>query len=132
MPTYAPTGRPGAPVLATSTVGLLAPTTGLAPITAVAAMPLRAPVQLKSQEQAALRQYHIFASLRPWWIGQQYLTPQERPVDLPATLTLLAALALGGSALVAFGVTSRERQRAGRTNRSLALAAGNATHSSPS
>jgi hypothetical protein len=103
LPTYAPTGRSGGPVVTISTIGLLVPTTELAPISAAAALPLRAPVHLKAQEQAAVRQYHIFASLRPWWIGQQYLEPAQRPVDLTATAALLMVLLIGGGVLIAHG-----------------------------
>jgi hypothetical protein len=51
----------------------------------------------------AIRQYQVFASLRPWWVHQQYLPPDDRPVDLAQTVLLLAALSGGGLLLMAQG-----------------------------
>jgi hypothetical protein len=42
-----------------------------------------------TQYREAVHRYHVFASLRPWWISQQYLAPKDRPVDLVRTLALL-------------------------------------------
>jgi hypothetical protein len=53
--------------------------------------------------RAARRDYHIFTSLRPWWISQQYLTPGERPVDLGRTAGLLLAVVAAGLALLLVG-----------------------------
>src|SRR5262249_6770045 len=44
--------------------------------------------------QEAVRKYHVLNSLRPWWISQWYLLPEERPVDLPATGSLLGGILL--------------------------------------
>jgi hypothetical protein len=53
--------------------------------------------------RAAVRTYHVFDSFRPWWLGQQYLPPEEQPVDLGRTLALLLTLAAGGLAAVLAG-----------------------------
>ncbi len=58
---------------------------------------------LSSRITEAIWDYHVFASLRPWWIHQQYLPPEERPVDLARTVMLLTAAAAGGLALVLLG-----------------------------
>jgi hypothetical protein len=34
--------------------------------------------------------YHVLNSLRPWWISQQYLAADRRPVDLTRTAGLLS------------------------------------------
>ncbi|HYT94763.1 MAG TPA: hypothetical protein VEL76_38960, partial [Gemmataceae bacterium] len=53
--------------------------------------------------QAAVRKYHVLNSLRPWWLSQWYLPPEERPVDLLATCGLLAGMLLAGLALMLLG-----------------------------
>lgn len=83
----------------TSTLGLLAPPAAPAPLAAAAALPLRGPVHARAHAQAAVHRYHIFASLRPWWISQQYLDPAERPVALAPTALLLVVLGAAGLAL---------------------------------
>jgi hypothetical protein len=44
------------------------------------------------------RRYHIYNSLRPWWLSQQVLSRQDRPVDIERTLALL--LILGAAAVL--------------------------------
>jgi hypothetical protein len=44
----------------------------------------------------AVRRYQVLNSLRPWWVSQWYLPPEERPVDLLATAALLAGALLIG------------------------------------
>ncbi len=100
-PTCAPTLPSGFPVVVASTVALPASPPGFGPLSAVAALPMRTPVHNRAHPQAAVRQYHIYAALRPWWLSQQYLTPAERPVDLPGTLLLLAGLGACGLVVMA-------------------------------
>jgi hypothetical protein len=102
-PTYGPTLPSGYPVVVASTVGLSAAPPGFGPLSAAAALPMRTPVHNRAHSQAAVRQYHVFAALRPWWLSQQYLTPAERPVDLPGTLLLLAGLGAAGLVVMAAG-----------------------------
>jgi hypothetical protein len=52
------------------------------------------------QYTGAVERYHVFSSPRPWWISQQYLAPDQRPVDLEMTLALLAGLAALGGVLM--------------------------------
>jgi hypothetical protein len=106
-PTYAPTLPSGFPVVITSTAGLLVSPAGPSPLAAAAALPLRSPVHGRAHLQAAVRHYHVFASLRPWWISQQYLPPAERPVDLPRTLLLLAVVGTLGLGLMVAGDARR-------------------------
>ena len=47
--------------------------------------------------------YQVFASLRPWWVHQQFLAPEDRPVDLADTVLLLGAVCGGGLLLMAMG-----------------------------
>jgi hypothetical protein len=48
--------------------------------------------------QNTARHYHIYNSLRPWWICQQVLPENERPVNIDRTVLLL--IALGGFGVV--------------------------------
>jgi hypothetical protein len=57
---------------------------------------------ISSRIQEAVWDYHVFASLRPWWV-QQYLSPEERPVDLSRTVLFLLTAASGGLALMLLG-----------------------------
>jgi hypothetical protein len=111
-PTYAPTLPSGLPVVATSTVGLAASPPGCGPLSAAAALPLRAPPYYRACTRAALRRYHVFSSLRPWWLSQQYLALAERPVRLAGTLLLLTGLGVAGLAVMA-GACFRGRCGAG-------------------
>jgi hypothetical protein len=109
VPTYATTLRSGMPEVAASTVGLLAPGPGLPPLSATAALPLRAQVHGRAHAEAAVRHYHVFSSFRPWWISQQYLPAAERPVDLAWTMALLCCLGVSGLGLmIAFGRHGRQ------------------------
>jgi hypothetical protein len=49
------------------------------------------------------RTYYIFASLRPWWVSQQHLPPEERPVALGRTVALLLGVAAAGLGLILLG-----------------------------
>jgi hypothetical protein len=104
-PTYAPTLPSGAPAVTASTLGLLAPWPHtMAPVSSAAAAPLRAPVHLRTQYQTAVKRYQVFASLRPWWISQTYLSPAERPVGLMPTVAILLGLGGAGFALIVLGL----------------------------
>jgi hypothetical protein len=50
-----------------------------------------------------IHRYHVFNSLRPWWISQQYLDPADRPVDIVKTVELLLGLAGLGLAAMCLG-----------------------------
>jgi hypothetical protein len=86
----------------TSTIGLLASPSATAPLDAAGLLDRRLRAYLEIHFQTAARRYHIFAGLRPWFISQWYLAPDERPVAMGGTLALLAVLAglgLGGMLL---------------------------------
>lgn len=57
----------------------------------------------------AIYRYQVLNSYRPWWISQQYLPPNERPVAIgPTVLALLAVAAAGlGTMLLALRKASR-------------------------
>jgi hypothetical protein len=57
----------------------------------------------KIEFKGAVTRYHIFNSLRPWWIGQQYLDPEDRPVHLEQTVALLLGLVGLGLGLMVLG-----------------------------
>src|SRR5262249_6882706 len=44
----------------------------------------------------AIARYHVLNAPRPWWISQQFLPPEERPVALLPTVALLLCVGLGG------------------------------------
>jgi hypothetical protein len=48
----------------------------------------------------AIHKYHILNSFRPWWISQQYLHADERPIDIGRSAALLLLLAVAGLALL--------------------------------
>jgi hypothetical protein len=60
-------------------------------------------------DAAVARQYHVFASLRPWWCWQRHLDPTDRPVDIARTAGLLLAVAAVGMALIAAGIRAKNR-----------------------
>jgi hypothetical protein len=93
------------PVALTSAVGVRAsPETGCPGLLAFCPELLVSYVTYTiKQNTEAVHRYHVFSSLRPWWISQQYLTPNERPVALGETLALLAGMAALGLALMLFG-----------------------------
>lgn len=66
------------------------------------------PVVVPEKPLDDIRRYHVFNSLRPWWISQQYLAPADRPVDIAKTVKLL--LGLAGLGLVAMAL-ARDRGR---------------------
>jgi hypothetical protein len=78
----------------------------------VLAVPMREPVHAQYDARTAARHFHVFASLRPWWISQRYLAPHERPVDLPSTVLLLAALTAAGVGLMVSGTVSTRQPTA--------------------
>jgi hypothetical protein len=56
----------------------------------------------------AVRRYRFLASFRPWWVSQQWLPPEARPVALgPAVVSLL--LLAGTGALVLWSAVGRDR-----------------------
>ena len=80
-----------------------------APRSAEAFTPARAPTftiplvdEFKKPREMVAR-YHVYNSLRPWWISQRYLAPHERPVDLWRTFGLLCGLVVLGAAVLATG-----------------------------
>jgi hypothetical protein len=99
-PTYAVTLPSGFPVVVVSSVGLFAQGTEASALGAVAALPMRTPVHAVAHAKTAARHYHVFTSLRPWWISQQFLPPAARPIDLTATLILLVGLGATGFSLM--------------------------------
>jgi hypothetical protein len=46
--------------------------------------------------QQTARNYHIYNSLRPWWISQQVLPETQRPLNIDRTVAFLLALGAGG------------------------------------
>jgi 4-amino-4-deoxy-L-arabinose transferase-like glycosyltransferase len=100
-PTFAPRVTVGPPQAFTSLLGQLAAPRGDGPLVAATSLPSVFDAHLAAAFQESARYYHIFASLRPWWISQQYLVPDERPVDLGRTLALLAVLAASSLVLMA-------------------------------
>jgi hypothetical protein len=80
---------------------------------APAACPTSAPPILEDMEGGpeALRKYRFLASLRPWWISQQWLAPADRPVPLPPAAGTLLALAALGVGLFALGTRRCRRPR---------------------
>jgi hypothetical protein len=52
---------------------------------------------------AAIREYTVLRTFRPWWISQAALDPQQRPVAIGPAVLLLMALATGGLGLLLAG-----------------------------
>jgi hypothetical protein len=102
LPTHAGGIRRGGPLFVTSLVGLSS-TPGGGPLGAVCSVRPALIVQTTTIYREAAERYHVYRSLRPWWISQRYLPPEQRPVDLGKTLALLAALAGAGLGLMAAG-----------------------------
>ena len=76
-----------------------------------------------SGDPVDVRSYGVLSSLRPWWISQQYLAPQERPVNLAKTAELLLALAGLGLAAVMPTLLRRTKAQGGTTKREDSAAA---------
>jgi hypothetical protein len=57
-----------------------------------------------------LRGYHLFASLRPWWVSQRHLPTEQRPIDLGRTAALFGGLLLLGPVLMAAGCRGERGQ----------------------
>jgi hypothetical protein len=55
---------------------------------------------LPNMYQQMGRRYHIYNSLRPWWISQRTLPKENRPVDHARALTFLLALCGLGTAMM--------------------------------
>jgi hypothetical protein len=95
-PTYATRVPPAAPFAVASVSGHGAAPMPLQPFSAVSALGLAGIGHGIHQSRDAVERYHVFASFRPWWLSQSYLTPAERPVDLARTVILLLGAASGG------------------------------------
>ncbi len=61
-----------------------------------------------SRKPIDVRRYQVLNSLRPWWSSQQYLAPEDRPVAIGKTVTLLLSLAALGAVLMAGSATMRD------------------------
>jgi hypothetical protein len=48
----------------------------------------------------AVRRYRFLASFRPWWVSQQWLSPEDRPIALGPTALSLLLLAATGALVV--------------------------------
>jgi hypothetical protein len=101
-PTFAPGLPPRLPVVLTGALGVTAypgpdhlRILGLYPT-----MLLGDLAYFQQQYREAVPKYHIFSSFRPWWISQQYLSAEQRPVDLGKTAAFLAAVASLGLVLM--------------------------------
>jgi hypothetical protein len=62
--------------------------------------PVIDPPYLPQTGPQAVAKYHLLNSFRPWWVSQQYLAPEERPVALAPTAALFAGGMIAGLALV--------------------------------
>jgi hypothetical protein len=105
--TYATAVPSAFPVVLTSTLGHGMSPMPCRPLTTASGLQL-ATLHGPAQYLDAADRYHVFASFRPWWLGQQYLSPEERPVDMERTLQLLLGMSALGLALMLLAV------RAGR------------------
>ena len=76
---------------------------GMHPLSLGCNLTLGPTLHWESQFRNAVRDYHIFNSFRPWWISQQYLPPEQRPVNLPQTVSLFLILVGLGLGLVVTG-----------------------------
>jgi hypothetical protein len=99
------------PMALISEMGVLAnPDVGLPGLYSFYPMLLVAHVeQFERQSKEAVERYHVFSSLRPWCISQQYLSAQERPVAMGSTLALLAVMGAVGLALLALGLREQKK-----------------------
>jgi hypothetical protein len=72
-------------------------------------LPTYAPAGWQPEEcPRVLRGYHLFASLRPWWVGQRHLPREERPIDLARSFALFSGIFFVGLTLMVMGCP-RER-----------------------
>jgi hypothetical protein len=60
----------------------------------------------------AIRHYRFLNSFRPWWASMTFLPPQDRPVDLFRTASLLLLLTGCGLALIGVGVRKSQERAA--------------------
>jgi hypothetical protein len=103
LPTHAGCISNGSQQCGVSISGLMAAPGAPGPLNATLSMwPTFATLQ-PAYTKLALEHYYIFNSPRPWIFCQWYLTPDARPVDLGATIGLLASLGLAGFALQLVG-----------------------------
>ncbi|MCI0463379.1 MAG: hypothetical protein L0Z62_41105 [Gemmataceae bacterium] len=109
LPTYATRIPPVLPVSLSHAMGQLAAPLPLKPFAATSGMLLTGAGHGVNEFRAAVHRYHVFASFRPWWVSQQYLAPEERPIDIKRTLQLLLGAALFGVALMVVGSHVRRR-----------------------
>lgn len=57
---------------------------------------------------AGVRQYTLLNELRPWWATFPHLAPDQRPVNLAASLAFFALLGFAGAALMVFAIRAGE------------------------
>jgi hypothetical protein len=108
------------PVVLTSALGhgtLPMPLRPLTMTTAFQQSTMHGPVQYLE----AVERYHVFASFRPWWLSQLYLTPEERPVDMARTLLLLLAVGSLGLGLMVVAGRAGSFRRGSQDRASAAL-----------
>ncbi|HYT93895.1 MAG TPA: hypothetical protein VEL76_34570 [Gemmataceae bacterium] len=102
-PTYATAVPSAFPLVLTSTLGHGTSPLAFRPLTTVSALQMGT-LHGPAQYIDAAERYHVFASFRPWWLSHQYLSPEERPVDLVRTLLLLLGMSgLGLGVMVVAG-----------------------------
>ncbi len=58
------------------------------------------PLCLTQTGSAAVNRYQVLRSFRPWWASQQYLPAEQRPINFPTTLAMLAAAGATGVILM--------------------------------
>ena len=56
---------------------------------------------------AAIFEYKLLNSFRPWWISFRYLPPEERPVSISGAAAALVGTGLVGLLMTAYGVRRR-------------------------
>jgi hypothetical protein len=105
LATYATTLPRLPPHVVASTVGVMGLPEGMSPlVTAPATLVMGSTAQLRVTFPMALHNYHVFASWRPWLLSQQYLAPEDRPVNLLTTLAVLVGVTLAGLGLLGVGL----------------------------
>ncbi|HXG11407.1 MAG TPA: hypothetical protein VNK04_16755 [Gemmataceae bacterium] len=103
LPTHAGGINAPGPILLTSLIGLSGTSPGAGPLSATCSTRPALIVLMTTTYREAAQRYHVFSSLRPWWISQQYLPVEKRPVDLPRTATLLGLTMSLGFLLLILG-----------------------------
>jgi hypothetical protein len=59
----------------------------------------------------AIHRYRVLNSFRPWWISQQYLPPEERPVAIGPSVLVLLGLVASGLGMLVFALPRQSRPR---------------------